>query len=135
MEATINGAAYRVTKMDPFRQFHVIRRMGPLFPSITGFLKSAEGDGDKLLAAGYIAAALGRLSDPDATFILNACLATCARKQGTVWAAITDAQGSLMFDDINMPTMLELAWEVLKENYGAFIPDLLVRASAGQVQK
>lgn len=136
MEETIGGNKYRSKKMDPFKQFHVIRRMGPLFPNVSGFLKEAEKpDADRLLQAGYIAAALGRLSDPDANFIMNSCLATCERLQGTVWAAVADNNGGMMFTDIELPEMLELVWRVLKDNFGAFIPGLLAKASASQVQK
>lgn len=136
MEVTVGGVNYRSVKMDAFKQFHVIRRMGPLFPNIAGFLTEAKKeDSDKMLQAGYIAAALGRLSDPDANFILNNCLATCQRQQGTVWANLTDASGSLMFSDLSMPDMLELVWKVLEDNYGPFMPDLLAKASAGQVAK
>lgn len=129
MDVTIGSRTFRSTKMDPFKQIHVIRRMGSLFPSVAGAVRVP----DKMLAAGYIGAALGRLSDDDANFILNSCLATCQLKQGTMWASVVDANGTLMFQDMQLPEILELVWKVLEDNFRPFIKDLLAKVSSAEV--
>lgn len=125
MEVTIGTRNFRSTKMDPFKQFHVLRRMGSLFPSLAGAIRVE----DKMLAAGYIMAALSRLADDDANFIINSCLATCKIQQGSLWADVIDGSGNLMFQDMQLPDIMELVWKVLKDNYAPFMKDLLSKVS------
>lgn len=129
MEVTINGRQFKAVKMDPFKQFHVLRRMGSLFPNIVGAIKIP----DKLLAGSYVAAALSKLSDDDANFVMNSCLATCQMNQAGTWAPVTAPGGALMFQDLLLPDIMELVWKVLEDNFAPFIKDLLAKAFAAEV--
>lgn len=132
MEFSVGGKNFRADKMDCFKQFHVLRKAGPLYPSVVGALKIK--DQDLMLAVGYVAAAFARLSDDEANFIMNACLSTCAMKQGSVWSPIMSPSGALMFQDLALPEILEIVWKVLEYNFGPFIQGLLLKASAMEAQ-
>lgn len=132
MEFKVEDKYYRTEKMDCFKQFHVLRKAGPLYPSVVGALRVK--DQDLMLAAGYIAAAFARLSDDEANFIMTSCLGTCSMKQGSVWSPVVNSSGSLMFNDITLPELLEVVWKVLEYNFGPFIQGLLLKASAMEAQ-
>lgn len=75
-----------------------------------------------LTAFGPVAKAFASMSDADSEYILGTCLSVVLRKSGSGWAEVAPkgSQGYLAFDDITLPTMIELALEVIKENLGNF---------------
>src|SRR6185312_6619357 len=122
-EFEIDGVKYQSDKLPLFTQFHVLRRMGSLFSSIVG--AGAVRDKDPLLAIGYIATAVSKLSEDDANYVLKNCLSVVKKLQGAVWAPLMSATGNLMFNDLSLPNMLEIAQKVLEDNFGPFIDALL----------
>ena len=141
MEVTIKGAEYKIRKLTPFQQFHVARRLAPalwaLGAAAAEVVKTAENvqnaapvedapEGDQtngmLTAFGPVAKAFASMSDADSEYILGTCLSVVLRKSGSGWAEVAPkgSQGHLAFDDITLPTMIELALEVIKENLGSF---------------
>jgi hypothetical protein len=53
------------------------------------------------------------------------------RKQGSAWAPVWSSQGAcLMFDDVDLATILPLVVRVITDNLGPFISGLLT----GQMQ-
>lgn len=117
------GQHYRIGRMDARTQFHVSRRLAPLYASI-GQAVTSEQEGKNSLSAmfGPIAEALSRMSDEDTDYVLDHCLAVVTRQQGTQFAPVAARGGALMFDDIDMPTMMQLAIAVIQENIGGFFP-------------
>jgi hypothetical protein len=73
--------------------------------------------------------ALASLPDADCDYVLDLCLAVVQRKQsgngsGPVWSDIWNARANkLMFEDIELPAMLQIAMEVLRENLMGFFSD------------
>lgn len=141
MEVTIKGAEYKIRKLTPFQQFHVARRLAPALWALGGaaatVVKAAEQvqngkavedvpaddpTNGMLTAFGPVAEAFASMSDADSEYILSTCLSVVLRKQGSGWAEVAPkgAQGHLAFEDITLPTMIELALEVIKENLGNF---------------
>lgn len=120
-EIEIEGQVYSIGKMDVFTQFHVVRRLGPLAPTILAYLEKPKEERQLLDLFYPLMGLISTLSDADTDYILHQCLATVTRKQAGGWAKVQSA-GGLMFDDITMPTMLKLTWEVILKDIASFFP-------------
>lgn len=120
----VNSNTYRIGKMDTRKQFHVSRRLAPLLAGIGGAIAgSMAGDGSALAATFQpIAEALSKMSDEDTDYVLDNCLAVVSRLQGNQFAPVMARGGALMFDDIDLPSMMQLAVAVIRENLGGFFP-------------
>jgi hypothetical protein len=138
LEFEIAGQRYRAEKLDAFKQLHVSRKIAPIIPKLLPmFLKFAEqGDSMKADLAGMaeafepLAQALADMSDADCEYVFNACLGVVARHQQGNWASVWSG-GSLMFDDIDMGIMVQIAAKVIWDSLGGFIQGLLSNAKAG----
>ncbi len=111
MEMEINGQSYKFGKIDARKQFHIVRRLAPVMGSVA---KGGE-------AIDAITSAIGRLSDDDADYVIFGLLACVTRKQdnGLGWAKISNGT-SLMFSDIEMGEMLQIAFRAFEENMQDF---------------
>lgn len=117
-EFEVNGALYRAGKMDAFRQFHVARRLAPVVGSL-GSLSQAARNPVEALAP--VAQAIAGLSDADCEYVLGTCLGVVQRQQGNAWANIWNASAKRpMFEDIDLPAMLQIAMHVLQDTLGGF---------------
>lgn len=122
-EVEVNGALYRVGKMNALHQLHVGRR---LLPALVAVGIRAEDLG-KRGSAGMVdfmepaVKLMGSMSDEDVNYVLFKCLAVVTRKQGSGerWAPIVNGE-RMMFEDIDMPSMVRLTASVLQENLGGF---------------
>jgi hypothetical protein len=137
MDITINGNAYRSVKLDAFKQFHVARRLAPvvfaLGSAATNALKAPSVLQDDaaamdavISAAGPVADVFAAMSDADSQYILTTCLSTCSRQSNVGWQPIVNANGAFQFDDIDLPTMMQIAIAVIRENIGNFMPALAI---------
>lgn len=118
----VNGKKYQATKLDAFTQFHVVRRLGPLYPYVVSAL--AIMGKDPLTAISNITLAMSRLSDDDANFVMKTCLGVTKVNQGTAWASLLSPQGTPMFQDMEMQEMLQVVWKVLESHFGPFMQGL-----------
>lgn len=128
-ELAIGGNNYRIGKLTPFQQFHIARRLAPVLFALGSSAEQAadklrasiEGQGlDTLSVYGPVADVLSKMSDADSEYVLGTCLAVVHRQQGASWAAVHAQGGGLMFQDIGLAEMMQLAVAVLKENLGNF---------------
>jgi hypothetical protein len=121
MEIEFDGKTYRIGKIDARAQFHIIRRLAPILGDLVPAVKT-NGGGDALQA---ITGALAKLSDADADYCIFGLLKAVSRKQPNDigWGAVTTGE-SLMYDDMTMPMMLQLSWQVLKFNMSGFFAGL-----------
>ncbi|MGF6837066.1 hypothetical protein QF001_000933 [Paraburkholderia youngii] len=139
LEFEVAGQRYRAEKLDAFKQLHVSRKIAPIVPKLLPmFLKFAEqGDSMKADLAGMaeafepLAQALADMPDADCEYVFNACLAVVARNQGGNWASVWSG-GSLMFDDIDIGAMVQIASKVIWDSLGPFIQGLLANKARGQ---
>jgi hypothetical protein len=138
-EEIINGATYRIGRLNARQQWNVVRRLGSLFaaakPAASLWLENADQEADdtkpldkaKIIdgvfdAVGPLAAALGELSDETSDYVLNTCLsAVQVNRMGSTWAPVVSRQGQLMFDDLDLATTLRLVMLVLQENLTSFL--------------
>lgn len=116
-EFEVAGVAYRSGRLNAREQFHVARRLAPIFSTLT---EAAATGGEPDFAP--IAQAVASMPDGDADFVLTKTLAVVERKQGTVWVRLQSSNGALMFEDLGMMEMLQIAWAVLQENLSGFFP-------------
>lgn len=134
-EVELGGNDYSIGRLDAFRQLHVSRRIAPLIPSLVpAFSALSEGGADALTdtakfatALAPFAEAMAGMSDEAAEYVVGTCLSVVKRRQGSAWAPVWNAQGkTLMFDDIDLSTMLPLVVRVIRDNLGPFISGLLI---------
>jgi hypothetical protein len=140
----IGGASYRIGAPDVFAQFHIARRLAPVMAALAGAFSAfeagsaekAEGEAEvaSLIAeaarpgAGVFAAleplanALSQMSDADADYVVKTCLKSCQRANGKDlgYVNVVAPNGRMMFEDIDMPTMLRLVWAVIEGNLTGF---------------
>lgn len=70
--------------------------------------------------------AISTMSDSDSEYVIKRCLDVCRRRTGPAWARIIDQKsGAMMYQDINMRTMIELTVRTVMENLGDFFPTSL----------
>jgi hypothetical protein len=116
----VNGNVYRIGRMDARKQFHVSRRLAPLLAGLGGAISGKKADAAATFQP--IAEALAQMSDEDTDYILDNCLAVVSRQQGNQFAPVMARGGSMMFEDIDLPTMMQLTIAVIRENLGGFFP-------------
>lgn len=150
MECTIKGVNYRANKLGVFEQLKVSRKLLPIlaglmadFGSIknllpTGGVKELFPEGGKeggeavnlerlepvfntLLPR--IADELSKLTEEDTNAIIHPCLAMVVRENGKQWTPVFRS-GELMFDDIDLFSMLQLVARVVADSLGNFLPEL-----------
>lgn len=138
MECTINGVNYRANKLGVFDQLKVSRKLLPIlaglmsdFSSIKALLPANaqldSGSLDKLepvfnTLLPRIADEVSKLSEEDTNAIIHPCLAVVARQNGKTWAPVFRS-GELMFDDIDLFSMLQLVARVVADSLGNFLPE------------
>jgi hypothetical protein len=142
IEFTVGEHRYRSRKLNARQQFHVARRLGPLFGQLltlgpalaqateprtngedTSDTATARAAGDALEA---FTLALARVPDADCDYVLDRCMEATQRLQGgngsgVAWADVWNQRANrLMFDDIDLPAMMQIASEVLRDNLSGF---------------
>ncbi|QEE24525.1 hypothetical protein CS053_08430 [Rhodanobacter glycinis] len=130
MDFEIKGQSYRSGKMDTFKQFHVSRRLVPVLGGVAGAV-SGDTSFDELVQP--LMHGIACMTDADCDFILEACLKVVQRQQGNAWSPIyAGANQALMFDDIDMSVMLQIAGKVIQDNLSGFFPGKVADTSPPQ---
>ena len=125
-EFEINGVTYRAATMDARRQFHVARRLSSVLSPSADALGKLAPDADS--KAGFIAAidgffeALSSLPDDQLDYVIDACLDTVSRKDGTQWSPIR--RGGAMMYDLDLYTQGAIVWYVVKGALDGFFASL-----------
>lgn len=123
MEFELNEQTYSVGKIDARAQFHIIRRLAPVIGEIAP--SAASGKMAGLDALPPLANAIAKLSDDDADYCLFGLLKVIKRKQGQGLGFGPVCTGNaIMYDDIDMAAMLQLAWKALEFNLSGFFAAL-----------
>ena len=126
------GKEFKLSKLDPFKQFHIVRRLGPILGEIIPVaqkLNRMNSDGlseeEKLAQAAEIARpimeGLRNLSDKDADYVLFGLLSAVEVKQpeSNSWARIV-RDGNLMIGNLDLPVMLQAAGRAFAYNLSGF---------------
>lgn len=121
-EFPVAGHNYRASKMDALRQFHVVRRLAPLLAGFGNLSELRTMGLDELLSnIGPGLDALAEMPDKDADYVIHGCLSVVQREHEGGWAPVF-ARGVLMFQDIELPEMLQLVGKVLEADLKGFFP-------------
>ena len=143
IEFEINGVQYRAQTMDARRQFHVARRLSavlaPSADAING-VKDSDSKGAFIAAVNSFVDAVSKLPDDQLDYVIDACLDTVSRKDGTQWSPIR--RGGAMMYDLDLYTQGAIVWHVVKgalDGFFASLPaavrDTLKGASASAMAK
>ena len=148
IEFPINGLKFRAGKLDVFKQLHVSRKVAPVLPKLMRvFLEfdkaaktpaavvdptgTAPADGLDLAAlasaAEPLAKVLAEMPDADVEYVVNTCLSVVAINKANHWADVLAPSGILMFDEIDMPVMLQLVAKVIQDSLGPFLSGFLAK--------
>lgn len=121
----VNGHKYGIGKIPPITQFHITRRLAPMLAQMGISLQmlKAGADTDFLSVLGPLTDMLAKMSDDDANYVIFTCLAVVTREDSGKWTRVSTGT-NMMYEDIDMATMLRLAIEVVKENLGSFMRGL-----------
>lgn len=130
----VAGQKYQASKLQVFDQMAIAKRLMPVIKNVLtpeilltvmqarkegGELDVSKIDLPKILPA--LADAIYALSDEDAERITRTALKVVQRQQGGgAWAAVLSPQGVPMFDDMDLFSMLQIAWSVIEANLGSF---------------
>ncbi|MGP6939553.1 phage tail assembly chaperone [Klebsiella pneumoniae] len=130
MEFEIKGVNYRTAKLDVFQQLKVSRKLLPVLAGLvseysTLKAQAAAGNSGAVLESVLpkIADTLSALPDEDVNAVIYPCLSVVNRQHQKGWVKVFD-QGALMFDDIDLFTMLQLVARVVADSLGNFLKEL-----------
>lgn len=130
------GKKFKLSKINAFKQFHIVRRIGPILSDLVPVLSGANAlknpdklsEEEKLTAIAKFATpimqGLSKLSDADAETVLFGLLEAVEMQQAAGnWAKV--ASGSmLMIQDLELPVMLQLAGRAFMHNLSGFFSAL-----------
>ncbi|MDE1905298.1 MAG: hypothetical protein KGH75_02450 [Rhodospirillales bacterium] len=114
----LGGQSYRAGGMSPLVQFHVVRRLAPFM----GAMAQLKGSGVQ-----PIMEAVAGMADADCEYVLFACLGTAKRRQGDAWAPVLAGEHQIMFADIDLGLMLQLAARVIQSDLASFFGALFAQ--------
>lgn len=143
VEFEINGVQYRASAMDARRQFHVARRLSSVLSPSADAINGVKGGDSK---AAFVAAvnsfvdAVSKLPDDQLDYVIDACLDTVSRKDGSQWSPIR--RGGAMMYDLDLYTQGAIVYHVVRgalDGFFASLPaavrDMLKGASATAMAK
>ncbi|WP_347252907.1 phage tail assembly chaperone [Leminorella grimontii] len=127
MEFEINGVDYRAAKLSVFDQLKVSRKLLPVlaglaseFNAISTFRSGGDPYASLAVVLPKIAEALAEMSDENVNAVLHPCLAVVSRKHEKSFVPVF-TQGELMFDDIDLLSMLQIVGRVVGDSLGNFL--------------
>jgi len=132
----LGGKNFKLNKIDAINQFHVVRRIGPILSDLLPALKDAQKINSldkvtqedqlenlaKVLAP--VMTGFSKLSDEDAEFVLHSLLKLVEMQQPAGnWAKISTGK-LLMFQDLELPFLINLASRAFAFNMSGFFAAL-----------
>lgn len=136
VEFQVGGHSYRSNKLSALTQFHVCRRLVPALSDLAPLMKAtlaskraADEKGEEWKFDGWAALdplskALTTISDDDANYVIFACLEVTERNEKGVWSRLRTPQGLMMFNDLEMPELVMIVWNVLAGHLESFFSTL-----------
>lgn len=127
----IGSRKFKLNKIDVFKQLFISKRISPLLAEMVPILAKMQNekidpnqlteDQTKMFAP--LVGGFSKLSDDDARFILiGLCSAVEMQQMPTGnWARVATESAGLMFDDLELPELIKIAWESFLYNLSGFI--------------
>lgn len=135
---TIGGKTFQLNKIDALKQFHIVRRVGPILADVIPAIKGAEKFQDpkaleslspdaKMEMMAKIAMpvmnGLSKLNDADAELVLYGLLSSVEVKHAGAWARVSTST-MLMMQDLELPALLSIAGRAFIFNLSGFFTAL-----------
>ncbi len=124
VEKEINGHIYSFRKLDTFTQFHVVRKLSPAFMLFADLAdKNANFNELDIEAIMPIMEFISTMKEEDVNYLLKVCLNVVARKNpqsGDLQKILAGGNLQLMFQDIDLSTMIQLTVQVIMGSVGNF---------------
>lgn len=121
----LGSVNFKLNKLDPFKQFHLIRRLTPILSEIVPIAKklsgSHSGGEDQFESLIPIFNGLGKLSDEDANKVFLGLLSAVEMQQASGGWARVAADNNLMFHDLELPILLQIAGRAFAYNLKGFL--------------
>lgn len=137
-EFSIGDKNFKLSKIDAFKQFHIVRRIAPiladLIPMATKFSKLTpeQMQQDQFESLAPIMNGISRLSDADADLVMLGLLSAVEIQQSSGgWARIAVGQ-NMMFGDLDLNTMLNVAGRAFMYNMASFFAGMPQALSGGK---
>lgn len=132
---SIGTRNFTLSKLDAFKQFHIVRRVGPILSDMLPHLAQLKsfredlGDADKLVQMGKLASpildGLSKLSDADADYVLHGLLAAVEVQQAAGnWARVFIPGTGMMINDLELPILMQVAGRSFVFNLAGFFAAL-----------
>lgn len=134
-EFKIGEHSFKVGKMNAFKQFHVVRRLAPILGDLIPIMQKLEKmpaaarDEAMLEMLSPALTGLSKLSDEETNKILLSLLECVHVQQGPAWAAVV-LDGKLMFEQFDLPVLLQAAGKAFAHNLSGFFQGLPQSSSA-----
>lgn len=126
----LGGKNFKLSKIDAFKQFHIVRRIGPILSEMLSAMKDIQkvSKDDQLESVAKIAApimnGLSKLSDADSELVMFGLLSAVEMQQASGnWARVSTGS-MLMIQDMELPVMLQLAGRAFMFNLSSFFSAL-----------
>lgn len=121
---------FKLSKINAMKQFHVVRRIGPILSEMIPAMQEITSKKQENLSeeeklemaakfAGPIMNGLSRLSDKDSEFVLYTLLASVEIKQEGNYARLV-VNDALMFDNLGLSLLLQVAGKAFMFNLSGF---------------
>lgn len=129
----IGSRKFKLSKINAMKQFHIVRRIAPILgelaPNLVQISKTVKDSGttedDRLEQIAQFVApvmlGLSKLTDADANLVLMGLLSSVEMKQEATgnWSRVA-VDGNLMFDDLELPLLLQAAGRAFMFNMAGF---------------
>lgn len=131
-EFEFGGDAYRIGVINAEEQFHIFRRLAPMVATMgVEMLRllsnkqdtAAMSKTDWMLAVAPLIGEMARMPQEDVDYVIKHSLKVVRRRDGDMWAPLLNAAGAFMYQNLSMPAMLRLIFEVLRHNLDDFFPE------------
>lgn len=131
----IGGRSFKLNKINALKQFHIVRRIGPILSDLLPALAEIQhvqnesiSESQKLEEFAKIASplmsGLSKLSDKDADYVLYGLLASVEMQQSTGnWMKIANGE-LLMAQDMDLAVLLQIAGKAFAFNLQGFFAAL-----------
>lgn len=137
------GKSFKLNKIDAFKQFHIVRRMGPILGDIIPVAQKlhkmkrenmSEEETMESIAAlsAPIMTGISKLSDEDSNkVLLGLCSSVEMQQASGNWARVATDAG-LMFQDLDLPTLLQIAGRAFMYNVSGFFASMPQTSHGGK---
>lgn len=121
----IGDKTFVIGRLSARQQFHVARRLAPLFAAMIG--NGGKSDlagitGSQDIDLSKVASSIATLSDADCDYVLDTCLSVVKYRDTGAVCNVALPGGQLRYNWIDMQMMLRLSGAVVQDNLAGFMP-------------